>query len=184
MQALYRKRAVRRTLKQAAYEVCKQVTGIQPPWGSLTGIRPTHLLYEAMDEGYSMEAAAKEVVRRFDVSPEKADLLLEIAKVQSQLPAPNAGHMDVYIGIPFCTTRCTYCSFSSGEIGKGKLVEPYLTALFHEMEACAKLLAASGKLLRTVYVGGGTPTSLSEEQFRRLLQHMMKCFPNAWEYTV
>ena len=92
--------------------------------------------------------------------------------------------MYVYIGIPFCTTRCTYCSFSSGELGKGKLVEPYLDALFREMEECSGMIAATGRQLRAVYVGGGTPTSLNEEQLKRLLDKMMQCFPGAMEYTV
>ena len=92
--------------------------------------------------------------------------------------------MDVYIGIPFCTTRCTYCSFSSGELGKGKLVEPYLDALFREMDESCRIIADSGRKLRAVYVGGGTPTSLNEDQLRRLLDRMMLRFPGAMEYTV
>ena len=92
--------------------------------------------------------------------------------------------MDVYIGIPFCTTRCTYCSFSSGELGRGKLVEPYLEALFREMDESCRIIADSGRRLRAVYVGGGTPTSLDEDQLRRLLDRMMLRFPGAMEYTV
>lgn len=181
---LHRKRAARRLVKQTAYDLCRKVTGIHPPWGSLTGIRPTHLIYEAMAEGVSPEAAAVMIRQRFDLTEEKANLLAEIAHVQGKLPPPDDKWMDVYIGIPFCTTRCTYCSFSSGEIGNGKLVEPYLTALFREMEESASIIAESGRTLRAVYVGGGTPTSLNEGQLRRLLDHMMRLFPNAMEYTV
>ncbi len=181
---LHRKRAARRLCKQALYDLCREVTGIHPPWGSLTGIRPTHLIYEAMAEGLTAEEAAEALIRRFDVAPEKAELLREIVAVQSLLPPPGDGWMDVYIGIPFCTTRCTYCSFSSGEIGRGRLVEPYLTALFREMEAGAALLKDAGKRLRAVYVGGGTPTSLNESQFARLLDRMMTLYPGAMEYTV
>lgn len=184
LRELHRKRAARRLCKQTLYDLCREVTGIHPPWGSLTGIRPTHLMYEALDAGLSLDDAERHLMDAFDVSAEKARLLREIACVQRRLPPPDDRWMDVYIGIPFCTTRCTYCSFSSGELGKGKLVEPYLAALFQEMEAGAALLAASGKTLRAVYVGGGTPTSLNEDQLSRLLDRMMTLFPGAMEYTV
>ena len=184
LQELHRKRAARRLVRQTMYDLCRHVTGIHPPWGSLTGIRPTHLMQEAIARGMGEEAAKRYVIDSFDVTPEKAELLWEIAQVQGQLPPPEDRWMDVYIGIPFCTTRCTYCSFSSGELGKGKLVEPYLDALFREMDESCRLIADSGRQLRAVYVGGGTPTSLNEDQLRRLLDRMMLRFPGAMEYTV
>lgn len=184
LRELHRKRAARRLCKQTLYDLCRKVTGEHPAWGSLTGIRPTHLMYEALQQGMDMDGAAAHLIRTFDVTEEKAKLLQDIVRVQSQLPPPEDRWMDVYIGIPFCTTRCTYCSFSSGELGKGKLVEPYLTALFQEMEAGARLLHDAGKQLRAVYVGGGTPTSLNEEQLKRLLDQMMRLFPGSMEYTV
>ena len=141
-------------------------------------------MYEAIGLGLTGEAAKQYVIDHFDVQRDRADILWEIAQVQGVLPPPEDRWMDVYIGIPFCTTRCTYCSFSSGELGKGTLVEPYLTALFREMEACSGMIAATGRQLRAVYVGGGTPTSLNEDQLRRLLDKMMQCFPGAMEYTV
>ena len=181
---LHRKRAARRLVRQTLYDLCREVTGIHPPWGSLTGIRPTHLMQEAIGLGLGEEAAKRYVIDRFDVTPEKAELLWEIAQVQGLLPPPEDRWMDVYIGIPFCTTRCTYCSFSSGELGKGTLVEPYLTALFWEMDECCRIIGDSGRKLRAVYVGGGTPTSLNEDQLKRLLERMMLRFPGASEYTV
>lgn len=184
IQALHRRRALRRLCRQTLYDLLRKETGIHPPWGSMTGIRPTHLMYEALNEGMSMADAQEHLVHQFDVAPEKAALLAELVSVQQQLPPPGDDWMDVYIGIPFCTTRCTYCSFSSGELGDGHLVAPYLTALFREMDACAQLLRDAGKKLRAVYVGGGTPTSLNEEQLPRLLEKMMQCFPCAMEYTV
>ena len=184
LRELHRKRAARRLCKQTMYDLCRKVTGEHPAWGSLTGIRPTHLMYEALAQGMDMDQAAAHLVRTFDVTEEKARLLQDIVRVQNQLPPPDDKWMDVYIGIPFCTTRCTYCSFSSGELGKGKLVEPYLAALFREMEAGAQLLREAGKQLRAVYVGGGTPTSLNEDQLARLLDKMMQLYPGAMEYTV
>jgi len=184
LRILHRKRAARRLVKQAMYNLCRKTTGIHPPWGSLTGIRPTHLMYEALDQGLSMEEAAARLQSAFDVTEEKTALLRDIVRVQRQLPPPGDNWMDVYIGIPFCTTRCAYCSFSSGELGKGKLVEPYLDALFHEMREGAALLRDSGKHLRAVYVGGGTPTALNEDQLARLMEQMTALYPGAMEYTV
>ena len=184
LRELHRKRAVRRLCKQTLYDLCRQVTGIHPPWGSLSGIRPTHLIYEGLDMGLTLDAASARLIEQFDVTEEKARLLTEIVEVQRQLPPPGDQWMDVYVGIPFCTTRCAYCSFSSGEIGKGKLVEPYLTALLRELDAGSRLLRDAGKKLRAVYVGGGTPTSLDEDQLKRLLDALMGHFPGAVEYTV
>lgn len=181
---LHRRRAARRLAKQTLYDLCREITGIRPPWGSMTGVRPTHLMLEALSHGFSPEAAVEKLVREFDVSLPKAELLREVAEVQSGLPAPDDRFMDVYIGIPFCTTRCTYCSFSSGELGNGKKVAPYMQALEKEMRAASILLRDAGKTLRAVYVGGGTPSALPEEDFRHLLDLIGELFPGAREITV
>ena len=184
LQELHRKRAARRLCKQTFYDLCRKMTGIQPPWGSLTGVRPTHLMLEALAQGLTPEEAVTRVMRDFDVTREKAELLARVAAVQREMVPPGDEWMDVYIGIPFCTTRCAYCSFSSGEIGNGALVQPYLDALEREMAAGAEILQESGKRLRAVYVGGGTPTALEERDFRRMLEKMMFFFSGAEEYTV
>ena len=184
LQRLHRRRAARRLCKQTLYDLLRKMTGIHPPWGSLTGVRPTHLMLEALAEGLSPEAAIQRLVCDYDVIPAKAELLAEIAAVQRRLPAPGDAYMDVYIGIPFCTTRCAYCSFSSGEIGDGRLVAPYMEALEREIRACAPMIAASGRSLRALYVGGGTPTALPEKEFRRLLSLIREHFPGACETTV
>ncbi len=184
VQQLHRRRAARRLCKQTLYDLLRKMTGIHPPWGSLTGVRPTHLMLEALSEGLSPEAAVDRLVREYDVTLPKAQLLAEIAAVQRGLPAPGDRFMDVYIGIPFCTTRCAYCSFSSGEIGDGRLVPPYMEALEKEIRACAPLIAATGRSLRALYVGGDTPTALPEKEFRRLLSLILAYFPAAAETTV
>lgn len=184
VQALHRRRACRRLCRQTLYDLCRLCTGKHPAWGSLTGIRPTRLIYEQLERGLSLEEARDHLIRDFDVQPDKAGLLAETVSTQLLLPPPADRWVDVYIGIPFCTTRCTYCSFSSGELGRGTLVEPYLAALMREMEAGSRLLTRSGRTLRALYVGGGTPTSLNEDQLRRFLDAVMTLFPNAAEYTV
>ena len=181
---LEKKRVLKRLCKQALYDYCREKTGRQPPWGSLTGIRPTRLIYAALDKGASLDGACAQVGERYDVSAEKLALLREVVETQRRLVPPDDAAANVYVGIPFCTTRCAYCTFSSGEIGRGTLVEPYLTALFREMEACADILAQSGKHLRAVYVGGGTPTALNEKQFARLLERLVTLYPHAAETPV
>ncbi len=184
IRTLHRRRAARRLCKQALYDLLREMTGFRPPWGSLTGVRPTHLMLEALAEGLSPEDAVRRLAADFDVSPSRAALLAEIAAEQRKLPAPGDAWMDVYIGIPFCTTRCAYCSFSSGEIGDGSLVGPYMDALVREMRACAEILKDSGRKLRALYVGGGTPTALPQDAFERLIAETVSCFPGAAEYTV
>ena len=184
VRVLHRRRAARRLCKQTLYDLLRGLTGIRPPWGSLTGVRPTHLMLEALAEGLAPEDAVRRLAEQFDVAPDRAALLAEIAAEQGKLPAPGDGWMDVYIGIPFCTTRCAYCSFSSGEIGDGSLVGPYMDALVREMRACAGILKESGRKLRALYVGGGTPTALPQDALERLMAETLACFPGAVEYTV
>ena len=184
IQTLHRKRAARRLCKQTLYDLCKAKTGIHPPWGSMTGVRPTHLMLEALAAGLSPDEAVQKLTREFDVMPERAALLAEIAAEQQKLPQPGDQWMDVYIGIPFCTTRCAYCSFSSGEIGDGSLIAPYMAALEKEMRACTEILQRSGRTIRALYIGGGTPTALPEEAFAALLENTVFLFPGATEYTV
>lgn len=182
--ALVRKRLQKRLCKLALYDLCKALSGKRPPWGSLTGIRPTRLLYERLAQGMSLHDGARALTEQFDVSPDKAELLRRIVTMQQTLPAPNLNEADVYVSIPFCRTRCAYCSFPGEAIGKGKQVEPYLRALFHEMDASARLMRERGLKLRALYIGGGTPTALDEEAFAALMAHTAKCFPDPYEFTV
>lgn len=184
LDALHRRRTARRLCRQTLYALCRDVTGIHPPWGSLTGIRPTRLLYELLEQGLSLSEAPSVLIRKFDLTAEKAHLLQEAVSVQRTLPPPGDAWADVYIGIPFCRTRCTYCSFSSGAVGDGKLLAPYLEALFAELADGAALLRETGRKLRALYIGGGTPTALDEPMFRSLLERTAKLFPGAAEYTV
>ena len=127
--ALEEKRIHKRQLKQGVYAVMKQITGRTPPWGSLTGIRPTRLLYAGLSQGLTLDEAARQVQEQFDVQSEKLSLLREIVSVQTALPQPGSRDIDLYVGIPFCVSRCAYCSFLSGEVGKVRQLPPYVDAL-------------------------------------------------------
>lgn len=178
------KRARKRAAKTGLYNLLKEVTGIRPPWGSLTGIRPTRLLYEGMDQGLSLEEAVLRVEREFDVAPDRAELLGEIAGMQVGILHPAEDEFDLYIGIPFCATRCSYCSFASGEIGDGRLVEPYVNALLREIGLCGQMIRERGLRLRAGYMGGGTPTAIPCRDLERILAAAQSAFPGAKEWTV
>lgn len=181
---LLEKRFHKRQIKQALYEVMKTATGRTPPWGSLTGIRPTRLIYEAMGRGLSLEEARQEVESVFDVHPQKAALLSQIVAVQQALPQPEKTDVDLYVGIPFCVSRCAYCSFLSGEVGKGKELPPYVEALEREIADTLRLMEEKGLRPRAFYMGGGTPTSLSAPLLERVLQAARPFIDRACEVTV
>lgn len=181
---LEEKRQKKRLIKRCCYMLLKRLSGRQPAWGSLTGIRPTRLYYQQLENGKTRGEARHTLQDLFDLSQEKIDLLDEILDAQQGLMDRRARTCDVYIGIPFCTTRCAYCSFSSGEIGDGRLVEPYLAALLHEIEACAEMAREMGLHIRVGYIGGGTPSSLTTPQLDRLLAHVERHFGALAEFTV
>ncbi|NLB89686.1 MAG: coproporphyrinogen dehydrogenase HemZ [Clostridiales bacterium] len=178
------KRYQKRYAKQQLYEVLKAFTGKVLPWGSLTGIRPTRLVYEEMKQGLSVGKAVDIVAETFDLSTEKKSLLQEVVAFQLTMVAPKNNQVSIYVGIPFCTTRCSYCSFSSGEIGKGELVEPYLQALQQEIKETATLIQQAGLTVRSMYMGGGTPTALSAFQLEQVLSTMHRYFGKTMELTV
>ena len=149
---LLEKRLCKRAAKSCLYDALKAYTGQKPPWGSLTGIRPTRLFFEQLEQGKSMEEAERALCKTFDLDADKASLLRQIAQVQRALSMPKPGDIDVYVGIPFCTTRCTYCSFAATDLKHGgPLVDPYVEAVQREMRLCAPSLA--GYRVRCIYIG-------------------------------
>ena len=178
---LMQKRLRKRAVKLALYEYFKRLTGVRPPWGSLTGIRPSRLYYEALEEGLD---PVRTLVDIFDVTEERAGLLDEMHDMQKGLRTPPKDAFDVYIGIPFCKTRCAYCSFSAGEIGDGRLVAPYVAALKREIDLGAQIVAEKGLRARAVYFGGGTPTAIPRAALEELIGTAREAFPGAVEWTV
>ena len=182
--ALLNKRLHKRQLKLALFDALARASGVRPPWGALTGIRPTRLILDAMGEGLPLALAAAQVRDIFRISDEKTSLLTEIITVQQGLL--QAGEKDIacYIGIPFCASRCRYCSFISREAGDGKLLGLYVSALIGEIEGTIALMRARGLKARSVYIGGGTPTVLDEAQLTRVLEAARPMFSQALEVTV
>lgn len=168
---------VKNDLKQLIYECLSQYLQRELPWGTLTGIRPTKIPMTLMEEGKSDEEIMAYMQKTYRISEEKGKLSMEIAGRERTILSKihyRDGY-SLYLGIPFCPTTCLYCSFTSYPIcvWKDKVGE-YLTALEKEMAATAKIM--SGKVLDTVYIGGGTPTTLSAEELDRLLNSLKNSF--------
>ncbi len=178
------KRRLKRAAKTSIFLLLGSICEKLPPWGSLTGIRPTRLYYEAIENGLTDEQAIEELKTRYFVSQEKAALLSEIVKTQRTYLEKDPKAFDLYIGIPFCRSRCSYCSFAAGEIGDGDRVEPYIQALLREMELCAYKVKEQGLFLRAAYIGGGTPTAISSAQLKRIIRKAKELYPGAAEWTV
>ena len=176
------KRMSKRYAKLLLYEALCNILGKSLPWGSLTGIRPTAMLHELGKEGKSLLDFEKE----FGVSKEKCALSARILKNQCRIRNKGADDIDLYINIPFCVSRCSYCSFISAIISqKKRWISPYIDALLAEYRSAVALVKRMGKRVCAVYVGGGTPTSLNDEDFARVMQGLTvsRDFPDA-EYTV
>ena len=159
-------------LKMAFYRAGTAVLGQEPPWGALTGVRPVKLPTRCMLAGGTPEQAQAELEEEYRVSPLRAKLAVDCAQASLAVDrAVREDQVSLYIGIPFCPTRCAYCSFVSADVGRTlKLVEPYLEAVLEEVEYTGRVLKESGLSIHSLYVGGGTPTTLSAGQLER-------CFP-------
>ncbi|WP_328587800.1 coproporphyrinogen dehydrogenase HemZ [Konateibacter massiliensis] len=164
-------------LKNLLYKLLSDYTKQVLPWGTLTGIRPTKIPVALLEKGQSDDEIRAYMKETYLATEEKIELSLAIAKRELKL-LEKIDYKDgysVYIGIPFCPTTCLYCSFTSYPIAAWeKRVEEYLEALFKEIDFTAK--AFSGKILNTIYIGGGTPTTLSAEQLARLLKKLADSF--------
>jgi len=165
-------------VKLALYKLLSQLHGKSYPWGILTGIRPLKIVHELMDQGFDKNFIVDYMQKRHLVSKEKAQLAADTASRERQFIYPtNPNMVSIYIGIPFCPTRCHYCSFTSNSLKScGDLVDDYLHAMMHEMEATQAIMNKYKLKVQTIYIGGGTPTSLSETQLDRLLTKVRDLF--------
>ncbi|MHB1314771.1 MAG: coproporphyrinogen dehydrogenase HemZ [Christensenellales bacterium] len=182
---LLAKKQLKRAVKCCVFRTLKQYYDKETPWGSLTGIRPSKLARElTLERGE--EGARRMFMETFDVSPQKTELAFEIANNQKPfLESVTEQSADLYCSIPFCVSRCLYCSFSSGEITKNKqFIGPYLTALTQEIEGIRGIIEQNGLRLRSIYIGGGTPTSLCAKDLKAVLDALSWAAGGAVEFTV
>ena len=178
----------RRALQQSVYLAARQLLPQEPAWGALAGVRPTKITTKHLLEGGTPASAERMLKDVYYVTPDRRKLA--VACSQSTVKAVELlepEDISLYVGIPFCPTRCTYCSFVSRTVGrKTELLEPYLDALLKEIEVTGALLRKSGRRLRTIYIGGGTPSTLSTPQLERLMDAISGAFDlsRCLEFTV
>lgn len=176
-----------KVLAQMIFKLLKKITGQEPSWGILTGIRPVKLMRRLINEMGSDEAI-KYFNNEFMVSEEKTNLCYNTAlKQQSIIDLSSNRSFSLYIAIPFCPTRCSYCSFVSQSIEKSaKLIPEYLDCLIKEIEYTSSIVEKLGLKLETVYIGGGTPTTLSANQLEILINKINENFNvnDCREFTV
>jgi oxygen-independent coproporphyrinogen-3 oxidase len=180
--------ARRRILQQSFYLAALPHLEQIPAWGALAGVRPTKLTTRHLLQGGTPASARREMEKLYFVTPERAKLACQCSQSTVKAQAlTNPRDISLYVGIPFCPTRCAYCSFVSRSVGKNTdLLEPYLQALKKELEVTARLLEKSGRTLRSIYIGGGTPTTLSAAQMADLLDSIRSHFDmsRCLEFTV
>lgn len=172
---------------QLLYKLLCDFTGLTQPWGILTGVRPVKLLRRLAEES-SEEQAVKKFEKDFFVSNEKIALSRETEHNERKiLELSKPESFSLYVGIPFCPSRCSYCSFVMASIERAeKLIEPYTKLLCEEIKQTAEIANKLGLRLETVYFGGGTPTTLSAEQLDTVLRTVNKSFnmSTCREFTV
>ena len=177
----------KRDVTKKVYQFLSKQTGQKLAWGMLTGVRPTKLVMQKIEQGMTKEENFEFLKEQYCVTDKKAQIAYEIAcrekALLDRLDCQNG--YSLYAGIPFCPSICSYCSFSSSPIAEWKdQVDRYLDAMIKELKATAKLM--QGKPLDTVYIGGGTPTTLEADQLDRLLGTIRENFDleHVLEFTV
>ncbi|MDE6784165.1 MAG: coproporphyrinogen dehydrogenase HemZ, partial [Ruminococcus sp.] len=172
------KNDIEHELCRLIYHILYKKTGINPPWGLMTGIRPVKKVTELIQQGFSESEIRQRLTERYELSPKKFSLAYETAV--NQLPVINnidRSAASLYVSIPFCPTRCSYCSFVSHSMDSAvKLIPQYVEALCRELEIIGGIVRDTGTRIDTIYFGGGTPTSLSARDIRRIMESVAENF--------
>lgn len=165
------------TIKKLIFKNLQKITKDVYPWGTLVGIRPSKIALKGLREGLSEEEIKKVFYDKHYALEEKAQLCIDVAKSEDKFVNKDPRNISIYIGMAFCPTRCLYCSFASNPInGNKKLVEPYLKALSYEIKEMSKYVKEKNLKIETIYFGGGTPTSINNEEFENLMNLIYNSF--------
>ncbi|MED4206047.1 coproporphyrinogen III oxidase [Neobacillus mesonae] len=173
---------IKNAVSHAYLTVLQDFTGITQKWGILTGVRPTKLLHKKIQEGIPLETAHQELKDDYLITDEKIELMQQIIDRQLSV-VPDLYSLErevsIYIGIPFCPTKCAYCTFPAYAInGRQGSVDSFLGGLHYEMRKIGAWLKEKGIKITTVYYGGGTPTSITAEEMDMLYEEMYASFPD------
>lgn len=169
------------------YHILCEKTAVTPPWGLMTGIRPVKKVTELMEKGLSRSEIETALTQKYELSPEKLKLAYDTAV--NQLPilkSIDTSAASLYVSIPFCPTRCSYCSFVSHNMDSAiKLMPEYVSALCRELEIIGRIVKETDTKIDTIYFGGGTPTSISAGDIRKIMEAVAANFDlaNIREYS-
>ena len=183
------KAGTNRLIKLNLYHIfCEDLQAKKAPWGILHGVRPTKIVHRLMEQGLDRQGVIGRLQGDYEVQIDKANLITDIAYLQ--LPfltkANDPKLISVYVGIPFCPSRCLYCSFPSSILPSSEMTRKYLQTLNYEITKIKALIEQYDFKVQSIYVGGGTPTSLNENDFDDLLSLVAKSFKGDYveEFTV
>lgn len=175
-------------IKKSIFTTLSDLTGEKYPWGTMIGIRPSKRALKLINDGITEEEIVKHYSDEFLVDKEKTELCIEVAKYEEKFVNKDSKTISIYVGMPFCPTRCLYCSFASNPIGGcKKQVDPYLEALSKEIASIKDYVKSKELIIETVYFGGGTPTAVDDEQFEDIMKKVYESFVldnNIKEFTV
>lgn len=173
-----RKKVIKETIKRSIFKILEKKFKITPPWGILTGIRPVKIVHSLLDDNFNDNEIKEKLSTDYLIDDEKINLALDIAKRERTFIYPlDENKVSIYIGIPFCPTRCYYCSFPANSLKQfGGLKPAYVAKLLEEVQGVAQLLKEQNKSIETLYIGGGTPTTLSVDEMDTLIKGLFKIF--------
>jgi len=179
---------LRNTVQRSVFEACMSFGFTAPPWGLIVGIRPTKIVHEMWKKNFSNAVIKKRLREFYLLTEEKAALCVKAAEAGGRFLSLNTDDtVSLYIGIPFCVSRCLYCSFSSYIMSKyEKSADAYIDALAKELDEVRRYIVSRRKVLQTIYIGGGTPVSLGTARLERLLSLIAEMFDVSavLEYTI
>lgn len=181
------KKSIKNSIKMTLLKCLEEFTGTSIPWGILVGIRPTKIVHDYFNKGIKEDEIIRHLTEDYSLSIEKSQLAIEVAKNESKFLSKKNNSVSVYVGIPFCPTRCVYCSFTSNPIGKNQdLANLYVNSLVKEINCISEHLLLNNYSIDTLYFGGGTPTSLNVNDLQKLLLAIDKNIPikNLKEVTI
>ena len=183
-----RKKTIKETIKRSMFKILEKKFESNVPWGILTGIRPVKIVHALLDEGKDENFIKSKLAEDYYINSDKIELALDIAKRERKFIYPvDENKVSLYVSIPFCPTRCYYCSFPANSLSKFENMKPlYVEKLLEEVKGVAKLLRENNKEIETLYIGGGTPTTLTPEEMDKLITGLYQEFDlnNIKEFTV
>ncbi|MBQ0005355.1 MAG: coproporphyrinogen dehydrogenase HemZ [Clostridiales bacterium] len=177
----------RNVIKLELLRLLETLTGRSNDWGTMTGVRPLKLAFDTLNKVGSIQEMGNSLSEVYGLADDKINLLKELIQYQTcHVTQDASGKVGIYIGIPFCPTRCAYCAFASN-VAKDQDIELYLTNLLKEISYMGDLMKAHNEVIESIYIGGGTPTTLNEKQLDRLINSIEQSFaiePANIEFTV